>query len=278
MDQTTTFSQEELRSAQSKQMIYPMTFLDEVFIRVSDYIPEVKDYYFVSNYGRVCSVYNGYPVLMSAHISNAGYAQVSIVLKNGNRKLMLLHRIVMRCFCPIPNHEEMAVNHIDGVKYHNWLSNLEWVTNSENMIHCYRNNLEINGIDHPWTTITEEQVHHICQLMEQGLPNRIISETVFGDRDHIGIICSIRGKHSWVNISRNYNIDTPNPGKRLFNDDQLREIYRLSISTNLGSTAILREIGIDTKSLTKSQHSSMIRVVKQLREKTGYGHIYENYN
>lgn len=277
MDKLATFSQEQLRSAQSKQMIYPMTFLDEVFIRVSDYIPEAKDYYFVSNYGRICSIYTGFPVLMSTHMSNAGYVQISISLKNGNRTLMLLHRIVMRCFCPILNHEEMAVNHIDGIKYHNWLSNLEWATNSENMIHCYRNNLEINGIDHPWTTITEEQVHHICQLMEQGLPNRIISEMVFGDRDHIGIIGSIRGKHSWVNISRNYNIDAPNPGKRLFNDDQLREMYKLTKEIK-GNVGILRAIGINTSLYTENQIEAMSRVVRQLRNKSGFKHIFEDDN
>lgn len=277
MNQITTFSQEELRSAQSKQMIYPMTFLDEVFIRVSDYITEIKDYYFISNYGRICSVYHGYPVLMCVSISNAGYVQVPLSSKDGKTKLMLLHRIVMRCFCPIPNHEEMAVNHIDGIKYHNWLSNLEWVTNSENMIHCYRNNLEINGIDHPWTTIIEEQVHHICQLMEQGLPNRIISEMVFGDKDHIGIIGSIRGKHSWVNISRNYNIDTPNPGKRLFNDDQLREMYKLTKEIK-GNVGVLRAIGINTSLYTENQIEAMARVVRQLRNKSGFKHIFENDN
>lgn len=150
------------------------------------------------------------------------------------------------------------------------------VTNSENMIHCYRNNLEINGEDHPWATITEAQAHNICQLMEQGIPNRIISEKVFGDNNHIGIIGSIRGKHSWVNVSRNYNIDTPNPGKRLFNDDQLREIYKLTQETDMNNAQILNAIGIDTKLCSENQKSTMGRVIRQLRNKSAFKHIFEN--
>ena len=35
----------------------------------------------------------------------------------------------------------MDTNHIDGVKVHNTLENLEWVTHSENMIHAYEKGL-----------------------------------------------------------------------------------------------------------------------------------------
>lgn len=277
MDNIVPFTQDDMRAAQGNNIIYPLTFFDEVFLRVSDFIPEIKDQYFVSNYGRVCSTrFNKLTILVPSNHSDTGYVSVGLSTKSGDVKRILLHRLVMRCFCPIPNHDEMAVNHIDGIKIHNWLWNLEWVTNSENMIHCYRNNLEINGEDHPWATITEAQAHSICQLMEQGIPNRIISEKVFGDNNHIGIIGSIRGKHSWVNVSRNYNIDAPNPGKRLFNDDQLREIYRLTQETDMNNTQILNTIGINTKLCSENQKSAMGRVIRQLRNKSAFKHIFEN--
>lgn len=278
MNNSVTFTQEQMRTAQGLVYIQPMTFYDEVFLKVSDFIPEIRDIYYVSNYGRVCSTsFNTLKILAYNFHQDTGYVCVSLRTNSGKEKGMLVHRLVMRCFNPIPNHEDMAVNHIDGNKHNNHISNLEWVTDSENMIHCYRNNLEINGEDHPWATITEAQAHQICQLMEQGLPNRIISEKVFGDRDHIGIMQSIRGKHSWVNVSRNYNIDVPNPGKRIFTDDQLRQMLELTktISNNVD---VLRAIGIDVKSLNKNQISAMTRVVRQLRTKTGFNHIFENDN
>ena len=42
------------------------------------------------------------------------------------------HRLVMLTFCPIPNAEELTVDHKNHNKRCNELSNLEWVTEEEN--------------------------------------------------------------------------------------------------------------------------------------------------
>ena len=44
----------------------------------------------------------------------------------------LAHRLVMLTFCPIPNAEELTVDHKNHNKRCNELSNLEWVTEEEN--------------------------------------------------------------------------------------------------------------------------------------------------
>jgi hypothetical protein len=50
------------------------------------------------------------------------------------KKHYKVHRLVALAF--LPNTEEKEqVNHIDGVKSNNSLSNLEWSTRSENMVH-----------------------------------------------------------------------------------------------------------------------------------------------
>jgi hypothetical protein len=60
--------------------------------------------------------------------------------KNNKQKSMRIHRMVALAF--IPNvFNKAQVNHIDGIKENNTVSNLEWCTNLENKIHAQRNHL-----------------------------------------------------------------------------------------------------------------------------------------
>lgn len=60
-----------------------------------------------------------------------GYMKVLLSL-NGERKQFLVHQLVARHFLPNPyDHEQ--VDHIDGNKTNNDISNLEWVSRSENI-------------------------------------------------------------------------------------------------------------------------------------------------
>jgi len=53
------------------------------------------------------------------------------------------HRLVMELFKGI-DVDRPEVNHIDGNKRNNQLSNLEWVTSSENKLHALRLGLKVN--------------------------------------------------------------------------------------------------------------------------------------
>ena len=62
-----------------------------------------------------------------------GYHQVGLS-KNWVVKYYYVHRLVALTFLPNPE-AKREVNHIDGVKTNNSLSNLEWCTRSENLVH-----------------------------------------------------------------------------------------------------------------------------------------------
>lgn len=69
-------------------------------------------------------------------ISSHGYIHFSVYNK-GNVKSFQIHRIVAQAFIPNPENKPQ-VNHKDGNKKNNSVSNLEWATRSENQIHRFR--------------------------------------------------------------------------------------------------------------------------------------------
>ena len=60
--------------------------------------------------------------------------------KNGVKKGFYAHRLVAENFLDNPNNYKV-VNHIDGNKLNNDVSNLEWCSQSKNMKHAYDTNL-----------------------------------------------------------------------------------------------------------------------------------------
>lgn len=266
------FTNDDMINADKLRYIFPITYLYEQFIQISLFIPEIADYYYISNYGRVFSCMTGR--IYGTCIANSGYVMCNLCCKDGTRKPCLVHRLVLRCFKPIPNSEEMHVNHIDGNKLWNHVDNLEWVTQSENMIHCYRNNLEVHGEDHPWSTLTVEQVHQICSLLEQDKCDSDIALIMFNDIRRTGIINSIRHGHSWVIISQNYNIPQKSTynNKRRFTEDELREMnHYLSLGMKPREVAIA--CGIDIWSYNEKDRERIYRVIRNLRDKKAYKYI-----
>lgn len=58
----------------------------------------------------------------------------------------VFHRAVASLFVRCPGNEDvLLVNHLDGVKCHNWASNLEWTTYAGNSIHAYATGLRADN-------------------------------------------------------------------------------------------------------------------------------------
>lgn len=71
-----------------------------------------------------------------------GYSVV-VLYKDNKRTTKSVHRLVVNAFIPNPNNKP-EVNHIDGNKNNNEISNLEWNTRRENQLHAYAHNLRKN--------------------------------------------------------------------------------------------------------------------------------------
>lgn len=74
-------------------------------------------------------------------INPSGYKQVKLYNNTGKTKSIVVHRLIAFTFLENPN-EYKYINHIDGNKLNNNLSNLQWCTSSQNNTHAYRTGLK----------------------------------------------------------------------------------------------------------------------------------------
>ena len=92
-------------------------------------IPNTNDKYFISSFGRVLSK-NKKNLILYPKTTKDGYLVVAIV-QNGKRKDYLVHRLVANTF--LSNDTDKEIDHIDGNRKNNSLSNLRFVTHTENI-------------------------------------------------------------------------------------------------------------------------------------------------
>ena len=120
----------------------------EIWKDIKDY----EGYYQVSNLGNVRSVerYVNHKLygdmLIKSKIlkfgkTNRGYLVVQL-WRNNKGHSKTVHRLVLEAFIPNINNKP-EINHNDGIKTNNALSNLEWSTISENRKHAYKNKLKL---------------------------------------------------------------------------------------------------------------------------------------
>ena len=77
--------------------------------------------------------------VLKTYIQNSGYEQIKINYQ-GLHIHKSIHRLVAEAFIPNLLNKEY-VNHIDGNKLNNTVDNLEWCTNSENILHARKTGL-----------------------------------------------------------------------------------------------------------------------------------------
>lgn len=97
-------------------------------------IKETKGMIEVSRDGRVRSWLRGTPHILKTQKDGKGYHRVRVTVER-EKYSFKVHREVAKAFLDNPDNLPQ-VNHIDGNKDNNDVSNLEWVTNKENAHHA----------------------------------------------------------------------------------------------------------------------------------------------
>lgn len=163
---------------------------EEIWVDVVGY----EGLYQVSNLGRLKSLDRldgrGYRIkgsLKKISSTSNGYQQVTLY-REGVMKSNLMHRIVASAFLLNPDNKKV-VNHINGDKQCNAVSNLSWVTYSENALHAYDTGLRAKGDKHAHVKISDEDVLKIRELYATGEYKQKFLAAKYGvDNSHISDI------------------------------------------------------------------------------------------
>jgi hypothetical protein len=204
-----------IKKGSSNMLYYPIYWANQIFVPITDeMVSNVKPKYLIGSFGDVLCTENNMALCMN--LKGHGYYYVKLQLNDGSWKDQVVHRLVAMAFCctdhPLCYYltNNLQVNHMDGNKLNNHMGNLEWVTNLENMRHAIANNLIDCRLDHHYKALlTNDQVHAICKLLEEGKYtymqiNQILNLNL---RDPVRYISEIKTGVKWKDISRLYNID-----------------------------------------------------------------------
>ena len=142
-----------------------------------------ETYYSISDLGNVRSngktyvdklnrTQNRKPKILNTHVANIGYLCVDLKFGD-NWKQKHIHRLIAEAFIPNPDNKP-TVNHIDGNKLNNNISNLEWNTYSENNKHAVDNGLRKS----PWTNITGSKHPQSKPVIQMDKKDNIINTFV----------------------------------------------------------------------------------------------------
>lgn len=166
-------------------------------------ISDANNRFEISSFGNIRNK-NTLHIYKQSLMSSGYYSIRTSIGSKTNKITIMIHRAVANTFLSNPNNLP-EVNHIDGNKTNNCVSNLEWSTSHHNQKHKYDNgliNIElISGENNHNAKLTKEDVKYIQQKYISG-------SREFGVRAlarkfnvaHTTILSIIKGK-TWCNTT-----------------------------------------------------------------------------
>ena len=162
--------------------------------RIHDFLPEIKDYYTVNDKGEFFSDNSG--KMKTRNRAGTEYQIINFMTIDGKKRTFRAHRLVLMAFNPVKNMDKLEVNHIDGNKKNNNLSNLEWCTGSENQRHAFKTGLQKarKGESSNFSKLKEKDIDLIFKLRKEGKTQQQIADIVNCSSSNISYILN---KKTW---------------------------------------------------------------------------------
>ncbi len=200
--------------------------------------------YWVSEYGDVVNARTGYHLQAKAYAS--GYVRVGSAVT----KACGVHCAVYEAFVgEIP--KGMQVNHLDGVKTNNHISNLELCTPSENTQHAYDTGLAHGrkGEEHHSNKVTEQDVLKMYGMFKLGYDNQVVGD-MFGLHDRY--VSLIRHGKRWKYLfEREAMVRTYSLGNLTHPLPRSVWIYNKCMTSTTPQEALAEELGIDSSTVSR---------------------------
>lgn len=249
--------------------------------------PQIKPYYWISSKGRVYSIKTS-TILKTRHLDptkhSSPYYKVALQVSMMNvsfSQTFPIHRLMLSTFNPVDGMDKLLVNHKDGNKLNDELSNLEWCTASENTIHALNIGLykPVYGEDHVCATITEETAKRIIELLlERKYTQGQIADMLGTTKS---IVSSIASKTSWKHLSQNVDFSSLKhklPTK--FTYSELLKCCEYFDKNKKPDNKSIRQHCIDAIKYANSTNFSegCINSIRALYTKERYTYLSENFH
>lgn len=151
-------------------------------------IADFEGLYLISSFGRVKSIINN--KILTPCIVRANGLVVGL-MRNGKVEKRQVSRLVAAAFIPNPGNKP-CVDHIDGVRFHNFVENLRWcsINENNNFDIAIRNKTKydfpIEGIDENGNVCIEFQSYKDAR--KKGYYRHLIKQSVDTGKPYKGII------------------------------------------------------------------------------------------